>query len=65
VINTPSPPCPICETGKGRWLELAWLDHNGQSSFICTNCGHFWTAPLLPERAKVLPFRIANTGREE
>jgi hypothetical protein len=54
-MTTPSPPCPNCLGGKGRWLELA-PNENGISSFICVNCAHYWTAPLLAEPAKVLPF---------
>jgi hypothetical protein len=50
-------------TGKGRWLELAWIGESNQHSFICVTYGHFWTASITTEPAKVLPFgKRAATG---
>jgi hypothetical protein len=61
---TPTPPCPNCATGTGRWLELKRLGETQVSSFICVICGHFWDAALVPVPAKVLPFNLAGPRRE-
>lgn len=60
--RTPRPPCPHCEFGHGRWIELAYL-LTGEASFICVGCGHFWTAPLFAEvlePGNLLPFTPAS-----
>jgi Zn ribbon nucleic-acid-binding protein len=58
-VTPATPRCPQCWTGKGRWLELAWIGESNLHSFLCVTCGHYWAAPLTfdaAEPGKVLPF---------